>query len=155
LSVFSFDSLDDLQQFVRESGDAALAAISEEQRGLSWGCYVMMPTTDFIIFGYVFTKEEIRLGEIHAGASQEEAESTVEATQAGLDRGRLFGRWLSLVEPDGELGYNHAVNCWPTTAQQHNVAATFGWDARSIVREPEGAWLLDKYIDFAQKRAES
>jgi len=152
VSFLSFSSLEDMQKYIKESGDTALAAMSEEQRALTWGSYAMMPTDECVIFGYVFTEEELLLGELHAGASQEEAEATVRMSRNALKRGYLFGRWFSIIEPTGELGSNHAVNCWPITAEQHGIAATFGWDGRDIVRQPEGAWLLDSYIAMAHSR---
>lgn len=151
--MFTFDSLDDLQKFMHERSAAAQAAMLQEQRALTWGSYVMMPVTDYIIFGYVFTEEEVRLGEIEAGASQEEAEESVRTIRGGLNRGYLFGRWYSPVEPTGELGTNHAVSCWPITPLCFGMAATFDWDARQIVRAPEGEWLMMDYIAFATATA--
>jgi len=151
-NMFTFESLDDMRRWMAAQTARAQHAMTEEQRALTWGSYVMMPTRDFIIFGYVFTEEEVRLGELAAGADQEEAEGTLRALRGTLDRGYLYGRWHSLAEPEGELGSNHAVSCWPILWREFNVAATFAWDASALVRQPEGEWLLDKFIDFAQKR---
>lgn len=148
--MFTFSSLEDMQAHLAARTAAAMEAMTEEQRSLTWGSYAMMPTVDFLIFGYVLTEEELRLGEVGAGADQEEAEFTVKATRGAMSRGYLFGRWYSLAEPEGELGSNHAVSCWPITSHEFNIAATFGWDGPAIVRKPEGSWLLDAYVAFAE-----
>ena len=145
----SFQSLEQMQEYMAERSAAAEAAMTQEQRALSWGSFAMLPTPDMIVFGYVFTEDEMRQGELDAGASQEELEFTMRSTRGAMSRGYLFGRWSSPVEPTGELGSNHASSCWPIRSQDFNVAATFNWDAREMVRHPEGKWLLDAYIAMA------
>lgn len=154
MTMFSFESLEDMQEFLKDQNAAAKAAMTKEQETLTWGSYVIMPTTDFVIFGYIFTEEEVRLGEINAGGSQEEVEWTLQGIRAAFERGHLFGRWHSIVELEGELGSNHAVNCWPIDSHTFNIAATFGWDAAAMVRAPEGVLLLDAYIAFAKGRVD-
>lgn len=151
--MFTFDSFEDMQQHLAERADQAFAGLTMEQRAIDGGMYVMLPTESFIIFGFVFTPEEVYASERACGADEEEARDTERQTRTRLASGMLYGRWWSIAEPGGELGSNHAANCWPITRHEFQVAQNHEWDSRVIIRADNGAWLVERYIDMATATA--
>ncbi len=129
----SFVPIDDLDVFfaeMRANEHQAMANLQPEQRTITWGSYAFMVSMGIRIFGYVWTEAEFEANERDCGADDEEMESSMESLRDSHERGYRFGRWYSMVEPDGEIGSNHVSNMVPITKEQFDqIVQTQGWRA--------------------------
>ena len=99
----SFDSFEEMVEFMATQTDAANAHLADEQRALTWGSYWFRPYEDIVIFGHVFTENEFRDREFnsyHGGgpiSPEEEAEFaySVQSVKENHERGYLFGEAFS------------------------------------------------------------
>lgn len=131
MEIQSFDNIDDLFSHLNHRNDEATRRLSDQQKAITWGSYLVSAVPDqLMIFGRIPTEAELVEAETSALNSDddmtpdeiaEEVAGVVALTAAQMESGRLFGSWFSIVEPDGELGYNHKINFWPIDE------ATFEW----------------------------
>jgi hypothetical protein len=59
----------------------------------------------------------------------------MERTDDSYTRGYRFGRWYSVVEPDGEVGSAHISACWPISRRDFEYARRNGWRLGHQIRE--------------------
>ena len=134
--VRSFNSMEEMFDFMARATESANAHLADEQKALTWGSYWFRPFDDFVIFGYVFTQEEFEARERwsyhRGGALDEEEEAEFGFSKAHVldahERGYLFGEAFSVSEPSGELGDTHRANAWPITAEQFEAAKAAHWN---------------------------
>jgi hypothetical protein len=133
--VQEFGSFEDALDYMAKATDQANAHLAPEQAALTYGCtwarfdHLVEPSR-LLIVGKVDTLAEIIAGEIEAYGDDEDAAredgfaSVAEAGQHAADnsaanheRGYLFGRAYSVIEPRGELGDTHRANAWPISPE--------------------------------------
>lgn len=124
-----FDSVEDAFEWMRKQEEEANKRLHPAQKRIVRGSYVMRPAPEVpcMIFGYIFTLEEIEEGERQCGADEEELAYTLRTLSESFNRGYRHGRWYSFVEPDGELGDAHISNLWPISEEVFNRAKESGW----------------------------
>jgi hypothetical protein len=133
--VQSFDSFEEMERAMKEADEAAFARITPTQAEIRQGDAWMRPAPDYgcVIFGRVHTDDEIR--QSYGEVDDEEAallEDELAYHVAQLDRGYMFGRAWSVIEPDGELGSTHQSTAWPITDEQLQEARDACWDHKSL-----------------------
>ena len=132
----SFDSTEEMFDFMARKTDEANASLTDEQKSLTWGSYWFRPYEGIVIFGHVFTEDEFEQKErwsYHRGGpldEEEEAEFAYSKARVydAHERGYLFGEAFSVWEPRGELGDTHRANAWPILQWQFVSAQSAGWD---------------------------
>jgi hypothetical protein len=140
----SFDSLEELFSSMQAREATANANLSRGQVRLRDEVdathYVVMYSQGVVIFGVVPPLSEV-IAEEHglirqiadeqdASLSREEQaemESAAVRLTSSRRRGYLFGRWFSVVEPDGELGSNHVSNVISIGRDAFEQAKAEGW----------------------------
>jgi hypothetical protein len=83
-----------------------------------WGDYVLTLSGDLLIVGYIQTLEEIEAGEREEGALDEEVGRTLEMLISAYGNGYRYGRYYSLILPEGELGSHHVSRLKRITKHQ-------------------------------------
>jgi hypothetical protein len=126
----SFDSLEDMFQYMADATDAANAGLAQEQKDLTWGSYFVnfQPQIDLVIFGRVFTEDEVAEDETKAGSDEAELAYTLTSLRENHEHGYLYGRCYSTIEPSGELGDTHRASAWPISKELFDAAQAVGWD---------------------------
>lgn len=144
-----FDSFESMIEYMDEQTKIANAGLADEQKKLTYGShFVNFDIEDnIVIFGYVFTEDENVASEKRAGASEDEAQSTLASVRDAHERGYLFGRCYSTVEPRGELGDTHRANAWPIPASLFGAACEAGWNVAGLSDEDVAA-LNQAYQGF-------
>ena len=124
-----YDSMEEAFADMKRAEDQANANLSPWNRDVVWGSYYMRPAPEVpcIIFGYIYTEDECRDGELEAGADIEELEYTMRTMRSAYERGYRFGRHYSIVEPDGEIGSVHIANAWPISREEFEEAKSQDW----------------------------
>ena len=79
---------------------------AEMLKALGVGTYWQLPGYDFTILGE---------------ATDSPYEEDMEYINSGRLRGYVFGRWYSIVVPQGELGSNHVHDCFPITKEEFDA----------------------------------
>lgn len=116
----SFDSMEEMLEFMAEAEDAANQMLLDEQRGISYGDYWCRPVPEqgIFVFGRVMTEEEAYDGE---------DKESIAMLRDSYSRGYRFGTAYSILGPDGELGSTHVANMWPITEEDFNNMAANRW----------------------------
>lgn len=148
--VRSYDSMEEAFRDMAAHEAAANATLAAAQRMVTYGDYWFRPmqtgpgSPPLMIFGYVETLPEVtELEGQYYDLSNDEDRLELEATLAGIrdrhERGYMFGRCYSVVEPEGEWGDTHRANLWPITQAVFESARAKGWDLNEMPQS-------DKYI---------
>lgn len=145
----SFDSFEEMIEFMDEQTKIANAGLAEDQKSLTWGSHFanFVPEDNLVVFGYVFTEDENVKSETECGASTEEAQATLASVRDNHERGYLFGRCYSIVEPRGELGDTHRASAWPIPASLFSAAKEAGWNVAGL-SDDDLATLNQAYQGF-------
>jgi len=124
-----FDSIDEAFAWMQEQEAKANADVHPAQKRIDRGTYALRPAPEVpcLIFGYILTEEEIREGEVFAGADEGELAFTMDILASSYQRGYRYGRWYSVVVPEGEIGDAHIANLWPLTKEVFDAAKEQGW----------------------------
>lgn len=155
--VFAFDSLDEAFNHMRRSEALANAGLHDKQRAVTYGsCWVRfydIPNR-VLVFGKVMTPEVFAAEESVAAANSDHPMSPAELDHALLrlreraERGYLYGRCYSVIEPGGEFGDTHQANLWPISEDLYNAAQDAGWRMDDLVIDAK----LELSLAFAQWR---
>lgn len=147
----SFSSLDEALQFMADQTDKANSHLAPQQAGITWGSHWIRfdGMSGLIIFGYVFTRDELIADERSAGAGEQELAWTINNIDDNHERGYLFSRCYSIVEPTGELGDTHRSNVWPITEGQFREAQAAHWHAANMPGALSG-WLGEAFKGFRE-----
>lgn len=142
----SYDSWEEMMADMRANEEAANERLAPEQKALTWGARVYRIEHGIHIFGHVYTREEALAAEIALSPPEEVErglpEESVERLAEGLERGYLYGRWYSVIEPDGEIGSAHRLNVWPMSETLFEAVRQAGWSIDKM--NPEDAYALGK-----------
>jgi hypothetical protein len=132
MTVQFFDNDEDMYAAIKRGIDAAQARATSKQTQITYGDYWMRRWEDFLIFGYIYHREEMDAAEVKLGASQEELEYEHEMYDNSYKNGFRFGRAYSVIEPDGELGDTHVSEMTKITKEEFEAAKTLGWNLEKI-----------------------
>lgn len=106
-----FESMEDAFTMMAQAEDAANDRITDEQRLIQPGDYVLRMAdfggAPFLIVGHTFTMAETRERESKYTTDPEELDEAMAGVEDRWHRGYIFGQWHSLIEPEGELGDAH------------------------------------------------
>lgn len=128
----SFDSFEDMQKFMKDNHDAAMAGMGAHQRALLGRrafCWVRpYPQMRIFIFGDYdvdrWIDNERTLGKAEGTWSEAEAR---EIEHRCLTRGYLSGTCYSPVEPTGEIGDTHVSQVYELSRPAFEQARQAGW----------------------------
>jgi hypothetical protein len=126
----------------------ALTRSSEVFMEVTWGSYWISPRPDLglLIFGHVFTEQEVIEDERRCGADEDEAAMTLRNIVKGHHRGTMYVRAYSTVVEEGEIGFAPRAMCLPLTEEQFEEARSHKWNPRVLI---ESNWLKDILLDAA------
>src|SRR5262245_24065865 len=127
--MFSFESLEEAFAFMDESEAEAMQRVLPEQRAITWGDHAvrvwaapMVGQPPLMIYGQIFTEDELVLNESDAGATADELIYELRVLRESHARGYRYGRWFSTVTPDGEYGEAHIADLWTLTEEEFHRA---------------------------------
>jgi len=143
VTVESFDNFDDMMAAISRGVEQAKSRATIAQNAITYGDYWMRIWEDFLICGYIYTKEEMDAIEVKLGASQEELEYEHRVYDASYKDGFRFGRAYSQIEPDGELGDTHVSDMTKITKEEFESAKILNWDLDDIVNTD---WFINYVV---------
>jgi len=137
----SFDSFDEMMEFMRRNEQAAQARTLPAQQAIADGeehWYYRRadsPWTggDVDIFGHIpsiadsIAKERSYYGDPMDDQERAEFSGVRHGMQDRLSRGYVFGNHFSVVEPNGELGSVHVSSLIPISKEAFEEARAAGW----------------------------
>lgn len=162
MNVEGFDSIESLFDAMHQAEQDANLTLAPEQQTLTWGSYLtaFIPEASqlLVVFGRCWTAQEWLDSERRAMLDQgddpiepvfaAELEAVHRQMLDAHERGYLFGRYYSVVEPTGELGSLHRSRVWPTSELLFLAAQQAQWRI-SELRPAEFTELNAAYQAFA------
>lgn len=121
-----FDSIEEMFASIRAGVARAKAAATPEQHAIKDGYYFRV-AHDILIYGEIWTLEQVIAREIELGADEDEAASTRMMFTESYADGFRMTRSYSVVESEGELGDVHVLNMTPITEAEFQHAKANGW----------------------------
>ena len=105
---------------------------TEAQRAIGYGDCVTRAWDDprhgpVLIWGTVLPLAEIARTERAAGAGDAEVTALTARLEDGYGRGWRYGRWFSVISPEGEYGAAHVADLSPVTVAEFDDAHWRGW----------------------------
>ena len=148
-----FASMEEMQAFLAEQEESAIADTRPEQWQITWGSRVLRMYSigsgddDLLaIFGHIYTEAEFLAENPQPPGSEAEEEILAELNDLRdqYTRGYRYGRWYSTLEPHGEWGSAHVVSLWEITTEEFNEARMRDWHiwrvlARKILQEVQAS----------------
>ena len=140
MTAMSFDSMDEMLDYMRRSEEAAIASMTEEQKAIKPGDAWASPRPEYqcVIFGKSRTLAEIEASEKSHWSERPSAEEraereaelkwTMESTIDSHSRGYLYGEAWSILEPRGEYGSTHVSQMVKIPAEALEEARQSDWD---------------------------
>ena len=121
---------------IHKGVEAAKNRATPKQNAITYGDYWMRSWEDFLIFGYIYTREEMDSEERRLGASEEEIEWEHQTYDDSYNNGFRFGRAYSVIEPEGELGDTHVCDMIPITKEEFEQSKDLHWIPEKISELP-------------------
>jgi hypothetical protein len=140
MTFMSFDSMDEMRDYMRRSEERAIASMTEEQKAIKPGDAWASPRPEYqcVIFGKSKSLDEIEASEKSYWSDSDDAEQraerkaeleyTMESSVDSISRGYLFGEAWSILEPRGELGSTHVSQMVKITDEALEDARERDWD---------------------------
>lgn len=123
-----------LDQFAKARAEEAAmnGRATEEQRAIGYGDCVTREWDDpehgpLTIWGTVLPLALVARGERQSGAGDAEIASLLARLEDGYGRGWRYGRWFSVMSPEGEYGAAHVAGLRPVTVAEFDAAHWRGW----------------------------
>jgi len=113
-SIMGFESFEELQEYMATAEREAVEKTIPKQWEITWGSFVIRVVDRLVIFGRIWTEFNYHEGEY-------------ELQQDAHSRGYRYGRYYSVVEPEGELGSAHISTLWEITQSDFLTAMLNGW----------------------------
>lgn len=154
MTVEQFESFDDMARVMGEREDSANASLLDIQQDLRddtehtryW--IRPFPQAGVIIFGETYSFRDLcdsvvkYVPDLEANDESydemlDEVVWEVRASTESRQRGYLFGRAYSMLEPEGELGSTHVASVAPISREAFEEARTAGW--RVLVPQDDNA----------------
>lgn len=143
MTVEFFDNTDDMFAAISRGVEQAKARATPAQNAITYGDYWMRAWEDILIFGYIYTREEMDAAEVKLGATQEELEYEHQVYDRSYADGFRFGRAYSVIEPDGELGDTHVSDMVKITKEEFESAKSLNWDFEQVV---DTDWFINYVV---------
>lgn len=128
--IIGFDNLDDMYGEIKRRTSEGNAHLSDQQQALTFGStwcqFAFHLDPRLVIFGRVFTVEELRAQITAEEGSDAEAAAHVRQVKSVLEDGYMYGNGFSYWEPSGELGDTHRYNAWPIGEALYHAAQEVG-----------------------------
>lgn len=186
-TIKQFSSFEEAMNAMAEAEAAANENLAPEQSALTWGStwvrFDHVPS-GVLIVGRCATIEEVEAGERECAPKIEdypvetgppvivdeftadtaefegELAGTLAQTRDSHERGYLFGRAYSAIEPDGELGSTHRANAWPISPECFDALRRASYHphrlslaAPALAAELESAYKAWAHHELAKARA--
>lgn len=139
MNVIGFSSPEEMRDYLRQAAERAHMGLHIAQDRLTYDdCWVQFYdlANRLVIFGHISTLDQVRAGEVAAGATTEEVDWVVESVEKDLGFGYMYGMAYSTFEPKGEVGTTHKAHAWPIERSLFDAAEQVGWN---IDRLPQWA----------------
>jgi hypothetical protein len=144
--IRTFESVDEMFSWMRDNEEAANLVLAPEQQAVTYGshwCRFFDIANRVVIFGKVLTQEEQRETETaladDSEADEAETEEILDTLAQSHERGYMYGRCYSTIEPDGEWGSTHRANLWPIPQHVYEAARDVRWDIDQLPPEQRTA----------------
>lgn len=135
--VIEFTDIEEAFDFMRANEEAANASVTDDQKKIVGDCFVKRQVQYgdgylLTIYGEVwsmetFTESEKKYLNLDDPDEKEEFDMIISSQKDTYERGYRFGKWYSVVEPDGELGSAHIVSLDLIEEAEFNAAKERGW----------------------------
>lgn len=127
------EKLEDWFRRLNEDRYRASLHLHQAQRGIVPPCHVVTEHRGIVIFGDLYDRDRFVAAEIAAGGTTDEADWIWESHFAPLaERDVLYGKWYSVVVPDGESGSRHRIELWPLSDSAYQGAADMQWQVSAL-----------------------
>lgn len=124
----SFDSIADMVDYMQKQTEWANANLAPKQQAVTYGDHwARFDQKGFVIFGKVAT-----LDEATGSTPSSEKDYELKSLTANHDRGYMFGKCYSVIEPTGEWGDTHRANLWPIPVEMFDAVKAVGWDTDAL-----------------------
>lgn len=130
----SFDSMEDMYEAMRIAEETANGLVTDEQRQIGWGDCWLSIAHDIVIWGRIWTMEELLASEKKAGATKADLRSMEIHETEMFARGYRFGKAYSIVVAEGELGSTHISTMVPIHEKAFDIAQDCHWDIEDYTR---------------------
>ncbi len=158
-----FDSIEEALDFMGKAEAAGNASLHPVQRMVTYGDYwirfwIVGENELVLICGYVETLPELAESEAaHYDLTKPEEKAEYEYAMEGIrrrhERGYMFGKAYSIIEPTGEWGDTHLANLWPITKDLFEALREAGW-VKERLPQADRYTLLSVYQAWAQWQRE-
>jgi hypothetical protein len=149
--IIGFESMEEMQAYMAEQEQQGIKYSLDEQWRITWGSHVVRVVDELWIFGEIFT--ESRYLELNGPVIEEdldeEARYELDALRDSHARGYRYGRWFSIVEPEGEYGSAHVVNLWEIDRSDFERARAARWEV-----PPDLAYRVGQEVGDALQKKE-
>lgn len=143
----SFDSVEDMMDALARGEQAAIDRMTEPQRAhlqlaFTEPTYWFRMYEDILIFGESQPVEAQARREVELGGDEGEYGYAYERFKERHERGYVYGKAYSVIEPDGELGSSHVselTQCEQTTFEHMRK---YGWSLDRLHAEADAAFAL-------------
>lgn len=130
--IVEFESAEAMFAYMEDQEAEANARAHPQQVSIGRGEYVLKPTPDFLIFGYLPEERE-------DGSTRPDL----------FARGYRTGKWFSEVVPAGEEGDAHVVTLWRIHKEEFDAAMAVEWETEVIVRTDWGRAMFARMKEEA------
>lgn len=128
--IREFESAEAMFAYMEEEEARANATVHPQQRSIDRGEYVVRPTPEMLIFGYLYDSDDGRA-----------------TTQDLFDRGYRTGIWNSEACPQGEAGDAHVVTLWRIFREEYQQAMDAAWETAVIIRTEWGRKMFARILE--------
>lgn len=129
MPMMEFNDIDEALAWIQKNEELANRKVHPIQQKVVRGTYALrLYAEELTIYGYVLSEEEVRQGEVDAGADEDELNFTMEHLEGSYQRGYRFGKWHSVACHDGELGDAHVSTLMPITKEDFELAKLSDWN---------------------------
>lgn len=112
-----FESVDDAFAAMDKAEREANERAHPLQRAIGYGAFAVRALGEITIWGFIPEKHE------------------AEPYEDSFERGYRFGKWYSVVCPEGELGDAHISTLWPIRKEDFDHAKANGWSMETAIRD--------------------
>lgn len=131
-----FNTPEEMFEAISRGVEQAKARATPKQNAITYGDYWVRAYEDILIFGYIYSEEELWAKERELGASEEEIEEEKAMMEGNYQNGFRFGKAYSIICPEGELGDTHVSDMLPLTKQEFEDARDLYWIPEAIKQLP-------------------
>ena len=131
--IRTFDNIEEALEAMRTATDQANSTLHPIQRAVTYGDYWVRffdLENRILIWGFIEPMESVLADEAALaedgddGPSQQEVREHV---QGNHDRGYMYGKAYSVIEPEGEWGDTHRAHMWPISEELFMAAKGVDW----------------------------